>query len=81
VWRLTPPAFADGPITVPLCGDDDEALETVAGLVRDLGCVPLTAGGLERAAYLEATTAFLIGLWHAGHDPRTLLPPPDAATA
>ncbi|MYX12758.1 NAD(P)-binding domain-containing protein [Streptomyces sp. SID8374] len=27
------------------------------------------------AAYLETATAFLIGLWHAGHDPRTLLPP------
>lgn len=81
VWRLTPPAFADGPVAVPLCGDDEEALETVAALVRDLGCLPLTAGGLDRAAYLEATTAFLIGLWHSGHDPRTLLPPFEAVTA
>lgn len=38
-------------------------------------------GGLDRAAYLEATTAFLIGLWRSGHDPRTLLPPFEAATA
>ncbi|MEV7400595.1 NAD(P)-binding domain-containing protein [Streptomyces sp. NPDC091267] len=81
VWRLTPPAFADGPVAVPLCGDDEEALETVAALVRDLGCVPMVVGGLDRAAYLEATTAFLIGLWHCGHDPRTLLPPFEAATA
>ncbi|MCX5139229.1 NADPH-dependent F420 reductase [Streptomyces sp. NBC_00338] len=81
VWRLTPPAFADGPLSVPLCGDDAAALETVAVLVRDLGCVPLPVGGLDRAAYLEATTAFLIGLWHSGHDPRTLLPPFAAATA
>ncbi|MFD8689634.1 NADPH-dependent F420 reductase [Streptomyces sp. NPDC059651] len=81
VWRLTPPAFADGPLSVPLCGDDADALDTVAALVRDLGCVPLTVGGLDRAAYLEATTAFVIGLWHSGHDPRTLLPPFEAATA
>lgn len=81
VWRLTPPAFADGPVAVPLCGDDEDALGTVAALVRDLGCEPLTAGGLDRAAYLEATTAFLIGLWHSGFDPRRLLPPFAAATA
>ncbi|MFD3609501.1 NADPH-dependent F420 reductase [Streptomyces atroolivaceus] len=81
VWRLTPPAFADGPVAVPLCGDDEAALDTVGALVRDLGCVPLTVGGLDRAAYLEAATAFLIGLWHSGHDPRTLLPPFEVVTA
>uniref|UniRef100_A0AAU3H2B1 NAD(P)-binding domain-containing protein n=1 Tax=Streptomyces sp. NBC_01401 TaxID=2903854 RepID=A0AAU3H2B1_9ACTN len=81
VWRPSTPAFADGPLAVPLCGDDEAALGTVADLVRDLGCVPMTVGGLDRAAYLEATTAFLIGLWHSGHDPRTLLPPFDVATA
>ncbi|MGW1319119.1 NADPH-dependent F420 reductase [Streptomyces sp. NPDC002426] len=81
VWRRPPPAFAEGPVAVPLCGDDPAALETVATLVRDLGCVPLPMGGLDRAAYLEATTAFLIGLWHSGHDPRSLLPPFEAVTA
>ncbi|MFE9727134.1 hypothetical protein ACFYQ5_26930 [Streptomyces sp. NPDC005794] len=47
--------------------------------------VPVRGGpassGLDQAAYLEATTAFLIGLWHSGHDPRTLLPPFEVATA
>ncbi|WP_406461567.1 NADPH-dependent F420 reductase [Streptomyces sp. NBC_00111] len=81
VWRRPAPCSPDGPLTVPLCGDDASALETVGTLVRDLGCVPLTVGGLDRAAYLEATTAFLIGLWHSGHDPRTLLPPFDVVTA
>ncbi|MFE5245336.1 MULTISPECIES: NADPH-dependent F420 reductase [unclassified Streptomyces] len=81
VWRLAAPSFPEGPLAVPLCGDDASALETVGTLVRDLGCVPLTVGGLDRAAYLEAATAFLIGLWHSGHDPRTLLPPFDVVTA
>ncbi|MFD6276504.1 NADPH-dependent F420 reductase [Streptomyces sp. NPDC060209] len=81
LWWLNPPDFADGPVAVPLCGDDEAALETVRILVRDLGFVPLTVGGLDRAAYLEATTAFLIGLWHSGHDPRTLLPPFESVTA
>ncbi|GAA2922476.1 hypothetical protein GCM10010446_03250 [Streptomyces enissocaesilis] len=32
-------------------------------LVRGIGCVPFDAGGLDRAGLLEATTAFLTGLW------------------
>ncbi|MBT2398966.1 NADPH-dependent F420 reductase [Streptomyces sp. ISL-100] len=81
VWRLTPPAFADGPLAVPLCGDDERALETVRTLVRDMGCEPLAAGGLDRAVYVETATAFLIGLWVNGEDPRRMLPPLAAATA
>ncbi|MEU8528742.1 MULTISPECIES: NADPH-dependent F420 reductase [Streptomyces] len=78
VWSRTPPVFADGPLTVPLCGDDADALAAVAGLAKDMGCDPLVAGPLARADLLEATTAFLIGFWHAGRDPRTMLPPPAA---
>ncbi|MFD7325074.1 NADPH-dependent F420 reductase [Streptomyces sp. NPDC059875] len=78
VWSRTPPVFADGPLTVPLCGDDEEALALVAALAKDMGCAPLVTGPLGRADLLEAATAFLIGLWHAGQDPRTMLPPPAA---
>ncbi|MDT9691567.1 NAD(P)-binding domain-containing protein [Streptomyces sp. P9(2023)] len=78
VWARTPPVFADGPLTVPLCGDDEQALALVATLVKDMGCAPLVTGPLHRADLLESATAFLIGLWHAGQDPRTLLPPPAA---
>ncbi|NYI03485.1 NADPH-dependent F420 reductase [Allostreptomyces psammosilenae] len=75
VWRMTPPAFDGTPLAVPMCGDDPDALATVATLVRDLGCTPVEAGPLDRAGLLEATTAFLIALWHSGVDARTLLPP------
>ncbi|MBT2442653.1 NAD(P)-binding domain-containing protein [Streptomyces sp. ISL-36] len=78
VWSRTPPVFADGPLSVPLCGDDEEALALVATLAKDMGCAPLVTGPLAHADLLEAATAFLIGLWHSGHDPRTLLPPPAA---
>ncbi|MGW2280052.1 NADPH-dependent F420 reductase [Streptomyces sp. NPDC001770] len=83
VWRLGPLAAAtpEGPLAVPLCGDDEAALETVRTLVRDLGHVPLTVGGLERADQPEAASALLIGLWKSGHDPRTLLPPFEVVTA
>ncbi|WP_225803807.1 NADPH-dependent F420 reductase [Streptomyces sp. NK15101] len=78
VWSRTPPVFADGPVAVPLCGDDEEALALVSALAADLGCAPLVAGPPAHADLLEATTAFLIGLWTSGRDPRAMLPPPAA---
>ncbi|MEU9895860.1 NADPH-dependent F420 reductase [Streptomyces phaeochromogenes] len=76
VWRLTPPVFDGRPLAVPLCGDDEAALTVVRRLVRDLGCEPLTAGGLDRAGLLEATAALLIGLWVGkGADAQAIAPP------
>lgn len=68
-------------VAVPLCGDDPGALDTVAGLVSDLGFLPMRAGGLASARYLEAMAALVVGLWFAGHDARQALPPLDAAFA
>ncbi|MEC4018375.1 hypothetical protein [Streptomyces sp. H27-D2] len=39
-----------------------------------MGAVPLDVGGVDRAGYLEATAAFVIGVWFTGGDPRTALP-------
>ncbi|MET8542799.1 NAD(P)-binding domain-containing protein [Kitasatospora sp. NPDC004799] len=76
VWGLTPPVFGGRALAVPLCGEDEVALEAVRGLVRDLGCVPVNGGGLERAGLLEATAAFLIGLWMGeGVDAQAIAPP------
>ncbi|MEU3692891.1 NADPH-dependent F420 reductase [Streptomyces narbonensis] len=69
VWARYPDGLA-----VPLCGDDADALDLVRELVTDLGALPLDAGGLDRAGYVEATAAFVIGVWFAGGDPRTVLP-------
>ncbi|MEV4600159.1 NAD(P)-binding domain-containing protein [Amycolatopsis sp. NPDC049253] len=68
-WRMTPPLFEGRPLAVPLCGAP-AAVDVVSELVRDVGCTPLPAGGLDRAALLEATAAFAIGLWRAGFDTR-----------
>jgi hypothetical protein len=68
VWR-NPPAG----LGVPLCGDT--GVETVAGLVRDLGCTPVDAGGLRHAKLLEATAALAIGVWVRGGDVRGMFPP------
>ncbi|MEV7091525.1 NAD(P)-binding domain-containing protein [Amycolatopsis sp. NPDC051045] len=75
VWQLTPPAWNGRPLSVPLCGDDPAALEVVGRLVRDIGATPVHGGGLDRAALLEATAAFAIGLWFAGEDAQAILAP------
>ncbi|GHG17694.1 MULTISPECIES: NADPH-dependent F420 reductase [Amycolatopsis] len=75
VWRMTPPVFGGRPLSVPLCGDDPAALDAVSTLVRDIGAHPVHAGGLDRAALLEATAAFVIGLWFAGEDAQAILTP------
>ncbi|MFF1441550.1 NADPH-dependent F420 reductase [Streptomyces sp. NPDC058295] len=76
VWRLDPPVFDGRPLAVPLCGDDEAALSVVRRLVRDLGCEPLNAGGLDRAGLLEATAALLIRLWLGeGADAQAISPP------
>lgn len=64
---------------MPLCGDDEGAVDVVCGLVRDLGCVPMTGGGLERAGQLEAVAAFAVGLYARGADPASMFPPLEAA--
>ncbi|MFB7589163.1 NADPH-dependent F420 reductase [Streptomyces sp. NPDC056169] len=76
VWRMTPPVFDGRPLAVPVCGDDEAALARVHELVRDAGCEPLAAGGLDRAGLLEATAALFIGLWVAEQaDVQAIAPP------
>jgi predicted dinucleotide-binding enzyme len=80
VWRLTPPVFDGRPPSVPLCGDDEAPLSVVRRLVRDLGCEPVNAGGLDRAGLVEATAALLIGLWVGeGADVQAIVPPVEFA--
>ena len=76
VWRMTPPVFDGRTLAVPVCGDDEAALMRVYELVRDAGCDPVAAGGLERAGLLEATAALYIGLWVAEQaDVQAIAPP------
>ncbi|CAM5230104.1 NADP oxidoreductase [Streptomyces spiroverticillatus] len=76
VWRMRPPGFDGRPLAVPVCGDDETALDHVYELVRDTGCAPVAGGGLERAGLLEATAALFIGLWVGeGADAQAIAPP------
>ncbi|MEU9074099.1 NAD(P)-binding domain-containing protein [Kitasatospora sp. NPDC048538] len=81
VWRMRPPVFDGRRLAVPLCGDDEAALACVRELVVDAGCEPVSGGGLERAALLEATAALFIALWVGeGADVQAIAPPLAYAT-
>ncbi|MGW1208376.1 NADPH-dependent F420 reductase [Streptomyces sp. NPDC002499] len=72
VWRMRPPVFDGRPLAVPVCGDDEEVLARVSELVRDVGCLPVACGGLDRAA----TAALFIALWVGeGADVQAIAPP------
>ncbi|MFD6394788.1 NADPH-dependent F420 reductase [Nocardia sp. NPDC060259] len=81
VWAGADRIFDGARLAVPLCGDDAEAIRTVATLAEDLALQPFPAGGLHRAKYLEATSVFTVGLWFSGADARAMLPPLSAAFA
>ena len=44
----------DERVAMFLCGDDDEAKETVKKLIREIGFAPVDVGGLADAAVMEA---------------------------
>ncbi|MEV4240381.1 MULTISPECIES: NAD(P)-binding domain-containing protein [unclassified Nocardia] len=81
VWESETRVFEDRRLAVPICGDDASAVEQVAALAEDLALQPISAGGLHRAKYLEATSVFTVGLWFSGADARAIFPPLDAAFA
>ncbi len=47
-------AGADRPVSLVYCGDDAEAKETVAELIKGVGLEPVDVGGLDLASNLEA---------------------------
>lgn len=51
--NMARPGYPDGAASMPLCGDDADARETVAQLATDLGFEPVDAGGLDAARSLE----------------------------
>ncbi len=59
------PYFAAPPVPAPslvFAGDDANAKELVAGLIRDVGFDPVDAGGSETIAHLEAFAKLVIGV-------------------
>ncbi|RDI52040.1 NADPH-dependent F420 reductase [Nocardia mexicana] len=81
VWESGQRVFEGRRLGVPICGDDPRSVDLVCGLAEDLKLQPMRAGGLRHARYLEATSAFTVGLWFGGNDSRAIFPPLEAAFA
>ncbi|MFG3254067.1 NADPH-dependent F420 reductase [Streptomyces sp. NPDC048172] len=81
VWTQEELTYEGAPLAVPYCADDAVARERTAELITSMGCTPLACGGLARAAYLEATAAFAIGVWWAGGETRHVFPAPAEAVS
>jgi len=76
-FHLFPAAqWGAGPTTatVPIVGDDEEALRRTSELVRDAGGQPAVLGALRRARQLEEVAGFVIGLAFSGVDPNSAVP-------
>lgn len=74
MWNHPAGAFGPVPPAVPFCADDPGAAGHVTELITGMGWSPMPAGGLDRAAYVEATAAFVIGVWWAGGSPALAFP-------
>jgi predicted dinucleotide-binding enzyme len=59
---------------VAICGDDPDALVTVAGLVEDLGGVAAAVGDLSAARQLEEAAGFVVRVVGLGRNPRSAVP-------
>ncbi|MGW6982995.1 NADPH-dependent F420 reductase [Streptomyces sp. NPDC054932] len=79
MWKHPAGVFGAPPPAVPFCTDDPGAAEHVVELITAMGWSPMPAGGLDRAAYVEATAAFVIGVWWAGDSPALAFPEPPRA--
>jgi predicted dinucleotide-binding enzyme len=73
VWA-DPPAWATmAPLTVLTATDDNNAADTVAGLIHDLSFRALNVGGLDRARHLETAAALVIELLASGEPSGSVL--------
>lgn len=64
---------------VAICGDEPEALDRAAALIRDLGGRAAVVGGLGSARQLEEAAGFVMRVVAAGHNPRLAVPDVDPA--
>lgn len=79
IWTLPRPTFEGAPLAVPFCADTPAATGLTTELITSMGCAPLHCGGLSRAALLEATAVFAVGVWWSGGEARHAFPSPALA--
>jgi predicted dinucleotide-binding enzyme len=64
--NMADPRYADGPLVMPLAGDDAGAKKVVAALAAELGFEPVDVGPLTAARYLEPFAMVWITLARGG---------------
>ncbi|MEU9236089.1 NADPH-dependent F420 reductase [Streptomyces subrutilus] len=79
IWTLDRPTFEGSPLAVPFCTDQPDAATRVTEIITSMHCTPLPSGRLDRAALLEATAVFAIGVWWSGAEARFAFPAPALA--
>ncbi|WP_347878340.1 NAD(P)-binding domain-containing protein [Streptomyces sp. KS 21] len=79
IWSLDRPTFEGAPLAVPFCTDQPGAAKRVTEIITSMDCSPLPCGGLDRAALLEATAVFAVGVWWSGAEARFAFPAPALA--
>ncbi|MFH8367750.1 NADPH-dependent F420 reductase [Streptomyces sp. NPDC018031] len=79
IWTLPRPAFEGARLAVPFCADSARTAALVTELVTSMGCDPMPCGGTDRAALLEATAVFAVGVWWSGGEARHAFPAPALA--
>ncbi|MEO1184591.1 MAG: NAD(P)-binding domain-containing protein [Cyanobacteria bacterium J06636_27] len=73
VWEMKSPVFDGRNLVVMYCGDNNQAKEKVAVLIKDVGCEAQDIGDLKYARMLEPAAAIVIKLLFSGHNPYTVL--------
>lgn len=63
--NMAAPAYPDGPLLMPLCGDDVEAKQAVASLAEAIGFQVMDCGPLKLARNLEAMALLWINQAYA----------------
>jgi hypothetical protein len=59
--HMVHPDFPGGPPDMFICGNDDEAKKTVAGILKDFGWPAIDIGGIEGARLLEPLCILWVG--------------------
>ncbi|MEL6163971.1 MAG: hypothetical protein AAFR37_09490, partial [Cyanobacteria bacterium J06628_3] len=73
VWEMKSPVFDGNPLVVMYCGDNNQAKDKIAVLIKDVGCEAKDIGDLKYARMLEPAAAIVIKLIFTEHNPYTVL--------
>jgi predicted dinucleotide-binding enzyme len=78
-YTMLDPALAEGPVSIPIAGDDAEAKRVVAELTSGIGLVPIDVGPLRYAHVIEGLHYLRTNAGEFGEARINFYMPPDRA--